>query len=292
MTVKTILKTWIHNHPKLYGIYKQNKLRVITSPFRVLPDFIIIGGQKCASTSLYDYIVQHPSIIAAKHKEIHYFDKFFEFGDNWYRSNFPLLYEKSKIMKSTGYFLTGEASPDYIIHPLAPKRMHELLPNVKIIIILRDPIYRAFSHYNMIKNVNREDLSFENAINSEKQRIDNEEEKIIKNEKYDDYVLRTYSYVYRGMYLQQIKKWQKYFHNEQFHILSMEDLQKNPQKSLNNIFKFLNLPNYTINNFPKKNIGKYREQINNETYKKLKQLYKPYNRDLFDYLGKKFDWDS
>src|SRR5438309_1880146 len=103
--------------------------RVITSQVRLLPDFMIIGGQRCGTSSLYYYLVEHPSIVPAFTKEIHYFDEQYGKGPVWYRGQFPSMLQKYYLQRVRNLdFLTGEASPYYIFHPLAPRRAAQVNP--------------------------------------------------------------------------------------------------------------------------------------------------------------------
>ena len=117
-----------------------------------LPDFIIIGCQRGGTTSLYNYITSHPDVEPASQKELHFFDYNFDKGLDWYKDQFP----DNKI--------TGETSPYYIIHPHAPRRIAQAKPDVKILILLRNPGDRAYSHYNLEVKIGHEKLSFEDAI--------------------------------------------------------------------------------------------------------------------------------
>ena len=116
---------------------------------RGLPDFVIIGAMKSGTTSLYDFVVRHPAITPASRKEVQYFSFWHDLGKLWYRSNFPTDLSRRRFYKKTGQnLLSGEASPDYLFHPEVPGRMKELLPDVKLIVILRNPVDRAYSHYH------------------------------------------------------------------------------------------------------------------------------------------------
>ena len=112
------------------------RFRLITAKARALPDFVIIGGQKCGTSSLYAY-TQHPQILKAAKKEVHFFDVQFQKGTRWYRSNFPLLigmYCNKKLISKD--VITGEASPSYLFHPHAPRRLAESVPKAKLIALL------------------------------------------------------------------------------------------------------------------------------------------------------------
>ncbi|MEJ2557594.1 MAG: sulfotransferase domain-containing protein, partial [Anaerolineae bacterium] len=123
--------------------------RLITRFMRVLPDFLIIGAQKCGTDSLFRYLGGHPCIKLASSKEAHYFDLKFDKGINWYRSHFPLIpykYSVKRLRKQD--LITGEATPYYLFHPHAPGRAAAIVPHVKLIVLLRNPADRAYSHYN------------------------------------------------------------------------------------------------------------------------------------------------
>ena len=119
------------------------------------PNFLIIGAQRCGTTSLYNYLIQHPQIVPSSKKEVHFFDLNFHLGQSWYEKHFPEVSDN---------ILTGEASPYYIFHPLCPKRIFDYDPSVKLIVILRNPIDRAYSHYRHIVRLGHEPLKFEDAL--------------------------------------------------------------------------------------------------------------------------------
>ena len=163
-------KNWLVRHPHIHAIYIQNKFRLLTSPFRVLPDFVIIGAHKSGTTSLYDFITQHPSIESASEKEPCYFSTKYKFGSLWYRSNFPTELSKYLLAKKDGKFYTGEATTSYLFHPSSAYRMKKMLPNIKLIVILRNPVDRAYSNYNYSVKYNKETLSFMKGIELEEER--------------------------------------------------------------------------------------------------------------------------
>lgn len=269
----------------LYGIYCD-----VTSSLHVLPDFLIIGAEKCGTTSLYEYLARHPCVFPSRGKEISYFDKKFEKKFSWYKLFFPLKWEKFFIKKLwKKEFITGEATPRYLNHPLVPKRIAKLIPNVKIIIMLRNPIDRAYSHYQMEYDYGRDQLSFEDAIQKEDERIEGEFEKMEKLENYYSPKYYWFSHLKAGIYLDQIERWHKFFPKEQFLIIKSEDLYENPTETYNQVLKFLNLTSYALENYKKFRSRKY-DKMYPETRLRLKEFYKPYNEKLYKYLGRDFGW--
>lgn len=265
--------------------------RVLTSPWRSLPDFVIIGTMKGGTTSLYKYLTQHPQILPARKKEVHFFDQSYQFnrGIRWYKSYFPL-------QKLPGErLITGEASPSYLFYPQVPYRLFNFLPNVKLIAILRNPVDRAYSHYQ--RNVFRgyEPLSFEDAIAQEKQRLEGEKDKIIANPNYNSRPYRLYSYLARGRYVEQLQSWFRYFAPHQFLILKSEDLFKHPSQQLNKVFDFLDLPSVNIQDTTPSLVGEYKTstkkiKMTQETRNHLQNYFHPYNQRLYEFIDRDFSW--
>ena len=123
--------------------------RGITFPIRLLPDFLIIGTQRGGTTSLHRYLDAHPCVGPAANKDLHFFDRRYHKGLAWYQGHFPTFIEKYYAEHLRGRaFVTGEASPSYLFHPFAPKRVAKAMPHVKLIVLLRNPIDRAYSQYH------------------------------------------------------------------------------------------------------------------------------------------------
>lgn len=256
--------------------------RVWTSSHRALPDFIIIGSQKGGTSSLYNYLIQHPYVKPSVKKELHFFDVNFDKGCNWYRSLFPLNGQD---------FVTGEASPSYIFHPHAPKRIANTIPSVKLIALLRNPVNRAYSHYNHNCRKKREKLSFELAIEKEEERLHGKLEKMLEDEKYFTASYFYYAYLGRGIYVDQLKNWFSIFPKEQILVLNSEDFFANPAGNFSRVLKFLNLPQCELGEYKRFNGLKYQD-MNPATRRQLIEYFKPHNQRLYEFLGTSFDWDK
>ena len=264
----------------------------VTAPLHVLPDFYIIGTQKGGTSSLYDYLITHPSIEPCYTKEPSYFDRYFERGLHWYKVSFPFKIHKFiKINFFKKNFLTGEASVRYLDHPFAPQRIKEITPNAKFIILLRNPISRSFSQYSRVKGNNRENLSFKEAFLNESKRTKDDFKKIYTNSLYyaDSYF--TYSYFERGIYVDKIKRWMEVFPKEQFLIIQSEEFLRNTSKTYNDVLKFLGLPNWEPKEFVLYKKRPYKEKISSNLRNELVNYFKPHNQRLYDFLGKSFDWN-
>lgn len=266
--------------------------RVMTSSVRRMPDFIIIGAQKCGTTSLYNYLIQHPHVKPAIKKELHFFDKKLDKGIDWYRSHFPV--DQKDV-------ITGEASPNYIFHPHTPQQISTLIPSVKLIALLRNPVDRAYSHYAHNLRANRinlkkgkqkrEILSFEEAIKCEEERLYLEREKSLKNESYYSQSCMYYSYLAKGIYINQLKRWSKFFPKEQILIIESEKLYTEPAVSFRQIGEFLNLPQWELKEYDIYNSLQY-QTMDPDLRKYLVNYFKPHNKKLYEYLDVKFNWDK
>ncbi|MFY0672559.1 MAG: sulfotransferase domain-containing protein [Bacteroidia bacterium] len=255
--------------------------RGLTSAFRSEPEFIIAGVQKGGTTSLFAYLDQHPSLKLSRPKEVHFFDDRYEKGMAYYRRFFPL-----KIFGKR----TGEASPFYIFHPHVAKRIKRELPNCKIIIVLRNPILRAYSHYQMECRQGNENLkTFEEAIDAEHGRLKGELDKILADENYFSVPYRSFSYASRGMYAPQVKQWIDIFGKSQIHFIKSENLLAKPEEELKKVYTFLELKQVLPLSLSKKHVHNYPE-INKETLEKLKVKFENDQKELTKLIGGDFSW--
>ena len=236
-------------------------------------------------------MIQHPAIKPALTKEINFFNWSYDKPQNWYSAHFPTKLKK-KISKNVFKkpFLTGEATPLYLFNSQVPKRMFKIIPNVKIIVVLRNPIDRAYSHYHDLGvRLGKEKRTFDDAIQSELKIL--EEKNYVVTDYDGDFTDRLYQYVTRGIYLDHLKIWMETFHKKQFLILKTEDLENNPTEILSDVFEFLSLPSYDKVNFEKKhNVSKY-EPMSDSSRRILKEFFKPYNKNLYEFLKRDFEWN-
>ena len=208
-----------------------------TSSLRSLPDVLIIGAQRCGTSSLYKYLGQHPAVSPSIRKEVEYFSTRYTEGLSWYRSHFPLRRPSS--MKPP---MTFEATPDYMLHPLAAERAFALVPDARIIALLRDPVSRAYSQYQHNLRLGHEPLSFDDALDAEESRLEGEVERLKADPAYLAHPLRRHGYVERGKYDEQLLPWLKRFPSDRFHIVRSEDFFVSPEASFQEILSFLELP--------------------------------------------------
>lgn len=290
------LRKRLENFPFLYKVL--NKIYKIYYSFtgflHTTPDFYILGAAKCGTSALYDYLIQHPSIHTAITKEPRYFDKYYDRGINWYKVLFPFKFSKfltKKILKKE--FVTGEATPRYLDHPHAPKRIKEITPNAKFIILLRNPVNRIYSHYNMRVNSGKETLSLQDAIKTENQRTEGEYKRMLEDENYYSLDYYHHSYLDLSIYVDKLKRWMDIFSNEQFLIIQSERFFSNPDQVFQEVLQFLNVPNFHLEEYSKVDAGKYeKSKMDSSVRKQLIEYFKPHNEELYKFLGINYGWDK
>jgi len=239
--------------------------RRATSRYRKLPDFLIIGAQRSGTSTLYQYVARHPNVRGAFRKEVHYFDWYYDRGLDWYRANFPFK------------GLTGESSPSYLVHADVPARVKTVLPDVKLIAILRNPVERAYSAYNRNVRRKRESRSFAEAIAGGP--------------------MLEFAYLERGLYAEQIEHWLQHFRREQLLVIGAEKFFVDTLPVLGRVFNFLGLPAWSGDTAVKRWIAqkysysRYAEMDEN-VRQKLTEHFRSHNERLYRLMGENFGWET
>ena len=270
----------------LYDIYSMIKGRL-----HVLPDFLIFAIGRAGTTSLYEGIMEHPDVYRPTMREIYFFDYKYKHGLGWYRGHFPSILKKWAVMNlKKKKFITGDCSGRLLRYPPGPKRIKQNNPNVKLLAILRNPVDRAYSLYSGQVRNGREKLSFWDATQAEKKRLDGLMEKMEKDENFYSGEFFRKSYLYQSIYYDDLKKWFQLFPKKQILVLNVDDFDSKPQKTFERVFDFLGLSHYNVK------LIHYNSQknpeIEPEIRKKLVEYFKPYNKKLYELLDEKFDWDK
>lgn len=266
-----MINKFLLKHPKInpFNYSLEKIVRLTTASLRAKPTFLIVGVQKSGTSILYEYICQHPKIKQAFTKKIErIFGKYTEEMVH-HSSNYPIIKNDE---------ITGDARQDYSFQPNAGKNLKNILPNVKPIFIIRNPVQRTLSQYNMNKRMNNEILSLEEALEIEDERIKNEWEKIIKNPNHNRRILWNYSYKSKSIYVNYIPEWLEVF--PEVLIIKFEALLEDPQRVLSKVFEFLKIDDFLI----KEKLYKYKTHKN----QKLEEFFSPYNKKLNDILGSEF----
>jgi hypothetical protein len=243
-----------------------------------LPDFIVIGAQRAGTTSLFRYLAEHPDVGVPEEKELHFFTYNFGKGAEWYREQFP---EDGSV--------TGEATPYYLFHPRAHERMAELVPDAKLLVLLRNPVDRAYSQWAFVRTEGHEPLSFENALEAEEQRLAGEVERMLADGTYFSFEHQYHSYLSRGRYAEQLQQWLGAFPRERFLILRSEDLYDDPAGAYAEALRFLGLRPWTPTAFERYNPSEA-AAMDPKTRRSLEERFRPLNARLYDVIGRDMAW--
>ena len=253
-------------------IKKKDNITYQFPKYRIV-DFIIAGTMKGGTTAAITNFCKHPDIGMVK-EEIHYFDRKekYQKGTKWYMSHFD--YSKKMV---------GDKAPDVMYQHSCLELLQIVNPSVKIILFLRNPIDRAYSHWKMTRDLFRNKSTFEDAINDEI------EHRWGENTLYD--VSFWHHYVQRGLYYEQIERILKYFPKDNLHILITENVKSNMDREYQKVFNFLGVPHHH-DNFVEEFSSKSSDQIDKKStiYKKLKKIYSNDVKELEKFLGYKTKW--
>jgi hypothetical protein len=258
--------------------------RQLTGGLRGFPSALIIGAQRSGTTSLFNYLIRHPDVLPPLDKEIHYFDLHYARGVRWYRGRFPYIH------RLRAGALSLDASPYYLAHPLVPQRVAELLPDIKLIALLRNPVDRALSHYQHEVRQGREPLSFPEAVAREPERLAGEEERLQADPTYYSYNHHRFSYLRRGVYIEQLRRWLQHFARSQLLVLESEWLFRDPAAATAAVHEFLGLRPHRLTRYPPFYQGNYERAMPEELRAEIASHFAPSNDELFRWLGQKLDW--
>jgi hypothetical protein len=281
------------------------RYRMATWRSRPLPGLIVVGAQKSATSSLFDYLRQHPQLLPPVQKEVHYFDggrakdiryrdgkpvprqDTYERGPVWYRAQFPRNSRPDLRM-------AFEATPEYMFKPPAAKRMFDLVPGAKLIAILRNPTERAISHYFMARKpgktnqgLPREPLPIREALEAEEERL----ETVIRGQDYRNPLFSWYSYKLRGRYKEQLDRLLQHYPREQLLVLSTEELLRNPEDTLRSVFAFAGVEvDFKVGDLAHRGVARNKTDVPPDVYAYLNDYFRPHNQALYEMLGRNFGW--
>ena len=215
----------------------------ITAPSRVLPTFLIVGAQRCGTTSMYKTLAQHPAVLpAGLRKGIHYFDTNYDRGLPWYRAHFPLQWSMQRVAHANnGLAHTGESSPYYLFHPLAAERIARDLPGIKVLVLLRDPVERAYSGYTHERARGFESESFERALDLEERRLAEEDQRFAGRYDRGRYSLQHHAYIARGRYIDQLLRLERALGRSTIHVVDSDRFFDTPESEFGRVLDFLGL---------------------------------------------------
>jgi hypothetical protein len=265
--------------------------RIATAGLRLRPAFLVIGGQRCGTTSLYDHLARHPDVLRAFRKEVHFFDVNWSRGEWWYLSHFPTRARARVLSRRRGRpVVTGEASPYYLFHPAAARRAARTVPEARLVALLRNPVDRALSHYHHEVRLGHEALTFEEAIAAEENRLAGEREALLADDRARSFAHRSWSYLARGRYAEQLEEWWRWFPRERLLVLRSEDLFADPPGTVGRVLEFLGLPPLALGGFGNVNEQRY-SRMDPALRARLARYFEPHNQRLQELLGRDLEWE-
>jgi Sulfotransferase domain len=261
----------------------------VTARLRPLPDFLIIGAKRGGTTTLFRALERHPDVASmwprfARIKSPHYFDLHYEQGPSWYRGHFPIaLPGRPRVV--------GEADPYCLFHPLAPARVAETAPRVRLIAVLRDPVDRAVSHHWDRTRAGIETLPLDDAIAAEGERLAGVQEAMQRGDVAASEAYEHFSYVTRGLYAEQLRDWLRVFPAAQLLVLRSEDLFERPQSVLDPVLEYLGLAPFRPEAFGKHHARADRPALEPAIRERLAPRFAAANSELAELLGTPLWWD-
>jgi len=255
---------------------------------RAKPDFLIIGAQKAGTTSLHSYLARHSDLTpSGDRKELQYFNFYYDRHSlGWYLSHFPYKFQRSNA-------LLFEATPDYLMHDVVPKRIRDDLGPTKLIAVLREPVQRAYSAWRMWHHFaeskphlsfKADNRSFSEAIAEEIEAPDNQQDK-------------HFHYVTGGHYADQLETYLRHFERSEMLVLDYAEMKRDLGQFLQRICHFLDVADFSEDLVG--DMGKERlwvtpkAEMTEDTQQALDRLrlyYAPRNQQLFEMLGERWDW--
>ena len=268
---------------------------IATARWRVLPDFLIVGTKRGGTTSLWNWLDAHPQVLsmfprARGLKSTEYFFNRRPASESWYRSHFHTRTYRAMVSRKRGPVVNGEASPYYMYGPHVPRQMAAEVPDAKLVVLLRDPVDRAFSHYQERFQQGVETLDFAEALAREEERIADDRQRALADPGHYAEAMDFCGYRDRGVYLPQLQRLHAAYPAEQVLVLRSEDLYAAPQDAFDQTCDFLGIERHQMDH-PRRHNEIKRLPMDESVRSGLEEFYRPHNEALEAYLDRSFGWD-
>jgi sulfotransferase family protein len=287
--VPTSVKRIVHLGSRGYGR--------ITAAGRMLPSFLICGGQRCGTTSLYRALAAHPAVIkAVLHKGVHYFDVGYARGPRWYRGHFPTYRQAARVERQHGVpAQTFESSPYYMYHPHAVARIAADLPDVRLLVLVRDPVERAYSqHAHEVARGYESEVDFARALALEPVRLRGVTERMLADESHHSFAHQHHAYRARGEYVRYLRRMADHIGRERIHVVDSAGFFRDPQPVYDAVCDFLGLPHPTMigARYPlfERHNARQRTRMRETLRAELTAHFTTYDDQLADWLGRAPSW--
>jgi hypothetical protein len=263
----------------------------LTAGHRMLPSFLIVGGQRCGTTSMYKALIQHPLVMGpVLRKGVHYFDMAYDQPLSWYRAHFPLTATAARRSQPNDAAVTFESSPYYLYHPLAAARIARDLPDVRLLVLVRDPVERAYSAHSHELARGFEDVAdFATALELEPERLRGEEERLRTDPQARSVAFRHHAYVQRGQYVDHLDRLAAEVGRDRIHVIDSHQFFTEPLPVYGRVLDFLELPHGPAPTFDQHN-ARSRSELSDSLRATLSAHFEPYDRALEGWLGTIPSW--
>jgi hypothetical protein len=255
--------------------------RLLTAPWRALPSFVIAGAPKCGTSTLYDFLTEHPRVRRGARKEP---TNFVHYPGSRLRAamNYPIRWPGAD-------FLAGDGSVEYFTHPTAPQNVRAVVPGARIVFLFRDPVKRAWSDYQMFRRAGGDDADFSATVRAAMRWVD------------DPAILPLVDaaarqawhparYVLCGWYERAARRWLEVFPREQCLFLVSEEFFSDPVGTTKTVLRHIGLPEVDFSSGSIAREGGYKENMPEETAAALRDFYRPRNQRLAELLGRDLPW--
>jgi sulfotransferase family protein len=268
-----------------------NRLGAATASMRLQPQFLVIGAQRCGTTSIFKALADHPQVLRPPvEKGIDYFTLNYHRGEGWYNGHFPLAGLAGRRTASFGSPVAFEACTYYLFHPFAIERIARDLPSVKLVVMLRDPVERAFSAYkHEYARGFEQESSFERALDLEDERLVGEYERMRDDVTYESIAHRHHAYLRRGQYAEQLERVFTLFSPDQMHILDSESFFADARSEYQRLITFLGLSQHEPQKFDQLN-ARPSSPMPECIRQRLIDHYAPHDEKLAKLLGRPVGW--
>jgi hypothetical protein len=265
-----------------YRAELQKVWRLATAPLRPLPGFVIAGAPKCGTSSLYDLIALHPGVRRAMRKEPTNF------------LHYPGSAMRARMVQplGSGRFLCGEGSVEYFAHPEGPKNVAAVVPGVRLIFLLRDPVERAWSDYRMFVRAGKERGDFTEVVRKAAGWLaDPSMEELCQAAARESF--SPLRYVLNGMYGTLLARWEAAFSREQMLVLTAEELFQDGGEVAKRVYQFLGLSDYAVAEVPHaRDSGERGQAVPEEAREILREFYRPEVAAVEGWLGCRLPWKN
>ena len=258
---------------------------------RSLPNFVVAGTQRGGTTSLFIYLLHHDLVFGPRRaKGVHYFDRDFDRSTDWYRAHFPRRSTLAKLEAEHGAApAVGEGAPYYVFNPVIPQRIYDVMPNCKVVVLLREPLDRAVSHHNHETQRGFETMDMIEAFEREEERLAGEVERMRNDASYVSLPHIHHAYLSRGQYAEQLQRYFTLFGRDQVLVLDSSGLKADPAATVARTFEFLGLPPKHDMEFPIYN-ARQRDPVSPELRARFGSVFAESNEQLRTMVPNTLSW--